>query len=137
MKTLERIHEQVRKQLDSAFETIRGAVDLAFSAISQLLAHDEPFVDFPEDLPCTIVTPQGSVRLEPIAFAMFRYCWFVYLYEGREEIPFAELGEKIYSDPLKPKSTIQNSVLRGQRVSVVGVVYFYSGEYVFIRVPSQ
>lgn len=136
METLERIHEQVRKQLNCAFQTILGAVDLAFSAISQLFGPDESFVDFPEDLPCTIVTQHGSVRLEPIAFAMFRYCWFVYLYEGRQEISFAELGEKIYSDPLKPRSTIQNSVRRGERVGLIGIVYFYSGEYVFIRIQS-
>ena len=97
------------------------------------MAPENSLVSFPEDEPFTVVTEQGSVRLEPIAFAAFRYCWYVFLLEGRNEITFAELGEKIYKDPLKPKSTIQNTVKRGESVERIGVVYFYSGEKIFLE----
>ena len=133
MNTLDRIQQQLQRQLDSAFGAIRDAVDKTCVSVSRLVDAEESFVVFPEDLPCTVRTSRGATRLEPIAFAMFRYCWFVYELEGREEIPFAELGEKVYLDALKPKSTIQNTVTRGAAVTKIGVAYFYSGEFVFIR----
>lgn len=137
MNSLERIRQQVRKQLSAVFQSAIDLVDGVFLSISHLINQEDQPVQFPEEEPFTVETESGTVRLEAIAFAAFRYCWFVYYYEGRDVISFAELGEKIYNDPMKPRSTIQNTVKRAQEVTSIGLEYFCSGEFIYIRYLSD
>lgn len=134
MFPLDRVRKQVFETLNSTHQQMEHTVTNAFNAVSALLDVESDNVRFPEENPCTVATDCGQVRLEPIAFATFRYCWYVYLYEGRDEIPFMEIGEKIYQDSCAAKSTIHNAVKRGQLVNNIGITYYSRGEYVVLNI---
>ncbi|MDO5554179.1 MAG: hypothetical protein Q4G68_10500 [Planctomycetia bacterium] len=133
MSSLETVRQRVYQQLRLSHEAVLETVETVLQTAERLAGDREEEVRFPEELPCTVATSLGTVRLEPKAWAAFRYCWYVYRYEGRDEIPFEELGEKIYQNSFQPKSTIQNTIKRGQAVNDIGITYRFRGEYVVME----
>ncbi len=130
---LKDVQDQTSKQMEDAFNSIRTIMNLSFRNIQRLTGLIEPSVLFPEEDPFTIVTKKGTVRLEPLAYATLRYCCYIFETQNRNEITFEEIGEKIYNDQFKARSTIQNTVKRGEDVNRIGITYFYFGENIFLK----
>lgn len=133
MKRLIKIHEQTMKNVEFLFDSIRQILNSEFQNLSVLSGFLEPIVFFPETDPFMVITDLGEERLEPLAYATLKYCCHIFETENRSEISFEEIGEKIYNNQLKPRSTIQNTVSRAEAVNSIGIDYYYTGETIFIR----
>ncbi|MDO5580719.1 MAG: hypothetical protein Q4G69_06260 [Planctomycetia bacterium] len=133
MNNLVKIHEQTMMSVESNFESLKEILKREFQRVCVLNELMDPVVFFPDEEPFKVITNLGEERLEPLAYATLKYCCHVFETENRNEITFEEIGEKIYADQLKPRSTIQNTVSRAKAVNRIGIDYYYCGEIVFIR----